>query len=346
VTRIATGVDDRRFRLTWRAFLVIVAVIVVLDAWLIWLADAYLHVGTILNADFETYWAGARRLFDGQPLYAAAQLSGPYVAGDMDYGSGYVYPPTAAALSLPLAPLPVDIGWAVFDGLALAGLAAATFLIARREGFSRPASAVVAALIVSSGPIAQAAFAGNVNLWLGLGLAVAWLWPRSAAWFAVVGGLIKLYPGIAILWTIRQRVWSWTPIAVGAAFGAVVLIVWGSGLWTEFAATLGNARPFGAAFPQPPRSVLDPIVGPGPASVAAYAITAALGAGVLLVRGDRLAFFLLSLAMIMPALDWHTHYFLIPVIGALPGALHLIARPSRPGRTPSPELAPGAATSP
>jgi hypothetical protein len=244
----------------------------------------------------------------------------------MDFGTGYVYPPTAAVMSLPLAPLPVDIGWAVVNGLALAGLAMVVFLIARSEGFGAPASASVAAIVVSSGPIAQAVFAGNVNLWLGIGLAAAWLWPRSASWFAVIGSLIKLYPGIAILWTIRRRVWSWTPIVVAAAFGLIVVVVWGTGLWADFLTTLANARPWGAAFPQPPRALLDPIVGPTLASAIAYGLTAVLAAGVLLVRSDRLAFFLLSLAMIMPALDWHTHYFLVPVIGALPGVLHVVAR--------------------
>src|SRR4029077_394320 len=145
---------------------------------------------------------------------------------------------------------------------AIGALALVVFLIARSESFGRPSSVLVAAIVVSSGPIAQAVFAGNVNLWMGLGLAAAWLWPRSSAWFAVFGALIKVYPGVAILWTIRRRVWSWTPILVGAGFCLIVVIVWGAGLWAQFLTTLANARPFGAAFPQPPRSLLDPIVGP------------------------------------------------------------------------------------
>ncbi len=310
----------------WRRFAIVVAVIAVLDVWLIWLADAYLHINTILNADFQTYWAGARHLLDGAPLYAPDQLSGPYRLGDMDFGTGYVYPPTAAALSLPLGLVPVDVGWVLFNGIALAGLGAAVYLIGRREGLGPTASAVVVAVVFSSGPVAQAVIAGNVNLWMGLGLAAAWLWPRTASSFAVLGALIKLYPGIAILWTIRRRVWSWTPLVIGAVFGIVVVLVFGSRLWTEFLTTLANARPFGAAFPQPPRSVLDPVLGSTGASLVAYAITVLLGVAVLRVRSDRLAFFVLSVAMIMPAQDWHTHYFLIPLIGALPGVLSLLPR--------------------
>jgi hypothetical protein len=309
----------------WRRFGIAVVVIAVVDAWLIWVADAYLHINTILNADFQTYWAGARRLLDGLPLFAPEQLSGPYRLGDMDFGTGYVYPPTAAALSLPLGMLPVDVGWILFNGIALAALGAAVYLIGRREGLGRTVSAVVVAVVLSSGPVGQAVIAGNVNLWMGVGLAAAWLWPRSASSFAVIGALIKLYPGIAILWTIRRRVWAWTPLVVGAVFGVIVIAVFGTKLWTEFLTTLANARPFGAAFPQPPRSVLDPVLGSTVAALVAYAITGLLGVAVLWVKGDRLAFFLLSLAMIMPAQDWHTHYFLIPLIGALPGVLHLIA---------------------
>jgi len=310
----------------WRRFAAVVVVIAVIDAWLIWMADAYLHIGTILDADFQTYWAGARRLLDGMPLFAPEQLSGPYRLGDMDFGSGYVYPPTAAAMSLPLGMLPVDLGWILFNGVALAALGAAVYFIGRREGLGRTASAVVVGVVLSSGPAAQAAIAGNVNLWLAVGLAAAWLWPRSASSFAVVGALIKLYPGIATLWTIRRRAWSWTPLVIGAVFGAVVVAVFGTRLWTEFLTSLANARPFGAAFPQPPRSVLDPVLGSTGASLVAYGITGLLGLAVLRVRGDHLAFFLLSLAMIMPALDWHTHYFLIPLVGALPGVLSALAR--------------------
>ena len=310
----------------WRRFAIAVAVIAIVDAWLIWLADAYLHVSTILNADFQTYWAGARRLLDGAPLFAPAQLNGPYRLGDMDFGTGYVYPPTAAVMSLPFGVLPVDVGWFVFNGVALAALGAAVYLIGRREGLGQTASAIVVALVLSSGPVGQAVIAGNVNLWMGVGLAAAWLWPRSASSFVVIGALIKLYPGIAILWSVRRRVWSWPPLIVGAVFGVIVGVAFGTKLWTEFLTTLANARPFGAAFPQPPRSVLDPVLGSTGASFVAYAITGLLGVAVLWVKGDHLAFFLLSMAMIMPAQDWHTHYFLIPLIGALPAVLSMLAR--------------------
>jgi hypothetical protein len=248
-------------------------------------------------------------------------------------------------MSLPLAILPIDVGWILFNGIALAGLGVAVYQIARREGLGRSASAIVVGVVLSSGPVAQAVIAGNVNLWMGLGLAAAWLWPRSASSFAVLGALIKLYPGVAILWTIRRRVWSWTPLLVGLAFGVLVVVVFGTKLWTEFQSTLANARPFGAAFPQPPRSVFDPVLGSTGASLVGYATTGLLAVAVLRVKGDHKAFFLLSLAMIMPAQDWHTHYFLIPLIGALPGVISMLARSGRPAATTTPEPAQAAQAS-
>lgn len=315
----------------WRRFGVAVVVVILADVWLIWMADAFLHVDTILNADFRTYWIGARHLIDGAPLYAEEQLVAPYRLVDMDFGIGYVYPPTAAAMSVPLLLLSADVGWAVFSGLGLACLGAAVFVMARREGVDRVAAGATVAVVLFSGPAVQAAIAGNVNLWLGVGLASAWLWPRSASWLAVVGSLVKLYPALGLLWTMRHRAWAWTPIASGTVLGLLVVATFGTRLWAEFIATLTNAQPFGATVPQPPRLVLQPILGPAGAEFVAFGITGVVATAVLLVRQERLAFFLLSLAMILPAQEWTTHYFLIPIIGSLPGLVSLLG-PARASR--------------
>jgi hypothetical protein len=304
---------------------VTVATAVVLDLWLIWMADAYLHVDTFLAGDFITYWSGARHLLEGAPLFAPEQLAGPYRLPDMDYGSGYVYPPTAAALSAPLAPLAVSVAWAIFVGGAVGLLGWAVYRIARDEGLSPRGAAVAVALVVTSGPVGQGVFAGNVNLWIGVGLAFAWLRSGWSTALAVIGALIKLYPGIGVLWAIRRRTFRWPPILLGAVFGLVVVVVFGLPLWRDFLTTLANARPLGASFPQPPRANLEPFVGPTLAAIGSWLLTAALAVASLAVRSDRFAFFLLSLAMIVPAQEWHAHYYLIPVIGALPGACHLAA---------------------
>jgi len=49
---------------------------------------------------------------------------------------------------------------------------------------------------------------------------------------------------------------------------------------------------------------------------------------VVAVVRDRLAeraLFTLSLAMILPAPDWYLHYFIVPVVGALPVTLRMLA---------------------
>jgi hypothetical protein len=166
--------------------------------------------------------------------------------------------------------------------------------------------------------VGQAVLAGNVNLWVALGVAVVWLRPGAATGLAVLGGLIKLYPAVGLLWAIRSRTVNQTAIAAGTGFAILVLAVFGAPLWRDFVTSLANARPYGVAFPQPPRTLMEPLLGPAAAMVASYAITGSLALAGVLIRGDRLAFGILGLAMVMPAQEWHAHYYLIPVIAFLP----------------------------
>jgi len=48
--------------------------------------------------DFSFYWTAGRRLLDGQAIYSAAQLAGPYAPQGQD---GFLYPPPFAALVTP-----------------------------------------------------------------------------------------------------------------------------------------------------------------------------------------------------------------------------------------------------
>src|SRR5919112_5916031 len=52
--------------------------------------------------DFGFYWRAARHLIEGQPIYGAEQLAGPYVPQGQD---GFLNPPPVAALFMPLAVL-------------------------------------------------------------------------------------------------------------------------------------------------------------------------------------------------------------------------------------------------
>jgi hypothetical protein len=307
-----------------RTVVIASAVIVLLELslslWITWMADAYLGLRVYLAGDFVTYWAGARHLLAGDALYSPTQLNGPFRLSDMDYGSGYVYPPTAAVLSVALAPLPVVVAWSVFVGVGVTLLALLVYKIGRSEGLGRSASLVIGAIIMTSGPVAQAAFAGNVNLLVAVGLAAIWLRPELTGWLAVAGGLIKLYPSVAVIWSVRAGRVPWFAAATGVLFLACVVAIFGIGQWKDFVASLANAQPFATSIPQPPRVSLQPVLGVTLAALAAYAGTLALAGASLFVRSDRIAFFLLSLAMIMPAQEWHIHYYLIPLIGGLPWA--------------------------
>ena len=72
--------------------------------------------------DFSFYWTAARNLIEGEPIYSAAQLAGPYAPQGQD---GFLYPPPLAAAVTPLATLfPTDYGaanwvWAAVGALLL-----------------------------------------------------------------------------------------------------------------------------------------------------------------------------------------------------------------------------------
>ena len=71
--------------------------------------------------DFSAYWLAGRHLLDGETIYAAAQLAGPYAPQGQFL---YLYPPFLAVLAMPFAWLfqdsygPAAGAWA-FGGAAI-----------------------------------------------------------------------------------------------------------------------------------------------------------------------------------------------------------------------------------
>jgi hypothetical protein len=135
---------------------------------------------------------------------------------------------------------------------------------------------------------------------------------------AIAGSLIKIFPGVVLLWSYRLHVPPWRAIVIAAILILATTVFVGVGQWADFATSLLNARPFGADFPQSPRMYLEPVLGSPLATGATYVATIGVSAAVMFVKFERLAFFLLSLAMILPASEWHIHYLLIPMVGAAP----------------------------
>lgn len=271
--------------------------------------------------DFWSYWQGAHNLLNGVPIYPASQLSGSFVLGDAAFGRGFVYPPTAAVLASPLALVPLHLAFGIFTAASVVALGTVAYLILRREGADVPLASIATAAIVASGPGLDALLTGNVNALVAALLGAMWLRPRWSGYFAVAGGLIKVFPGVGLAWALRRR----NPMVGPIAFGSLAVLATlplGVDQWVRFAQTMANGVSTEYFVIESPRSLLSPVIGSTLALIAAFVLLALLLVAVLRLKDDRLAFLALSAAMIVLAPDWHLHYFVIPAVGALPYLAH------------------------
>lgn len=207
--------------------------------------------------DFSWYWTAGGHLLHGEPLYSAAQLAGPYAPQGQD---GFLYPPPFAALVAPLAWLfPTDYraaAW-VWAGLGALVLAWSVLALARSERLAerfpildgRGRWLLVAGAFAFP-PVVGELVMGNVNLLLLGLLTVAWLGVRrgdsrgeAVAGAAIgVAAVIKVFPGLLLLWlllTRRFRAAAWVLVGAGAAV-LVTLPFTGIEPWTQFPTVLAN----------------------------------------------------------------------------------------------------------
>ncbi len=305
-------------RIRWRR--VALAALLALAAvwWLVELAgNLYNAPGNFAN-DFWTYRQAGLNVLAGSPLYPADEISHPFILPSATWGHGFVYPPFAAVLCVPLALVPPAVGYLAFVGLTAITLAGVAAAIARHEGLAGPRWAVlVGALALINGPAVGALASANLNGLVAAALGLLWLTPRWSGWVSVVGGLVKLFPGAGVVWAWRMRAPLARPIALGVALFVASLLLFGPRAWLDFVAVLNNARPSSPYYIQSVARVFGPLVG--------YASAAALLGLVLVVPDGAIAFALLSLAMVAPAPDIVPHYMLIPMIGVLPLVSRFIA---------------------
>lgn len=289
----------------------------------LWLLDLWTQIGaaqTYVMADALSYAAAGRHLLEGELLYAPFQLAGPYGLGAANLGQGFVYPPTAALLFVPLSPLGSE-GLAVVFGAALAAFGLLAFRLARRSGLGSHASALLAFAVTFSGPAISGASSGNVNLLVADALLASWLWPGSAGTFAVLGGAIKVFPAAGLVWTARQRRSLGWPVALAVALLVAATLMAGFASWADFLTAFENGRSSSAYYVVAPVELL----GPGLGQVVGYGLALAALAGAWRMRDEAAAFALLGWAMILPAPDWYSHYLAIPLAAALPWAARALA---------------------
>jgi hypothetical protein len=206
--------------------------------------------------DFSFYWTAGRRLLNGEAIYSAAQLAGPYAPQGQD---GFLYPPPFAALVAPIAALFSDARTAewVWTGLGAAILIVSVLALWRSErlGDRFPILAgrgrwFLVAAAFAFPPVVGELVLGNVHLvLLGL-LTLAWLGIRRAdaqgEWIAglAVGAaaIIKVFPGVLIIWfLLTRRYRAAAAVVVGAAaLTLVTLPVTGIEPWLQYPTVLAN----------------------------------------------------------------------------------------------------------
>ena len=161
--------------------------------------------------DFLAYHQAANRVLAGEPLYdVSIQETG-------GFGLFY-YPPPFVLAILPFAPFAGDTAAWIWLGCSVAALVAGIWLMP----VSQTVRWLTLLLAGLSWPVAYALKLGQVGPLLLLLFAIGWRWldrPASLGASAAAGAIVKIQPGIVLVWALLTRRWS------AVAIGAVVLLV-------------------------------------------------------------------------------------------------------------------------
>jgi alpha-1,2-mannosyltransferase len=239
-----------RFRLLIVAILVGAVLLVRLVQFAYWTGQP------VWAYDFSFYWKAAVHLLHGEPIYSAVQLAGPYAPQAQE---GFLYPPAVAALVTPLAVVfPTDFRaanwiWSIAGAVVLIWSVLALY---RSEGLDcfpilrgRGRWLLVAGAFAFP-PVIDELVVGNVHLFLVGLLTAAWLGVRRGggsgerlAGVAVgAATLVKVFPGLLIVWfllTGRWRATAWSVVAV-IALAAISLPITGLQPWLDYPRVLAN----------------------------------------------------------------------------------------------------------
>ena len=206
--------------------------------------------------DFSAYWSSAGHLLDGAPIYSAEQLAGPYAPQEQFL---YLYPPPLAAFAIPWALIPGDYrvaawGWTVLGAVILA---ATILTVARAEGLGDRVRRgtglgpwILVAAAIGFPPVIGELVLGNVHLMLLGLLGLAWLGIRRGdvagdriAGFAVgVAAVVKVFPGLILLWFLLTRRWQGAAFVIVGAAAVTLLALPFTGIqpWLDYPTVLAN----------------------------------------------------------------------------------------------------------
>ncbi len=285
-------------------------------------------VGALVGGftDLHVYRYAGDALLDGRPLYDARE---PLT--DLRF----TYPPFAAVLLAPLAPLPGWLAAGLWTGVTAACLAGTVVVV--RGAYGRPTSGWLVLLVgvgaLALEPVWQNLTFGQVNVVLMLAILVDLTRP-DRRWAGVLVGVaagVKLTPLVLVVLLVLVGRRS-AALRATVTFAGTVLVGFavapGSAAtyWTDDLVAAGRVGPPALAHNQSAYGALDRVLGDGPATLVWLAVAGVLAALVLLVaaawwrRGDRvLATCLAAVAMLVASpVSWSHHW-----VWALPTALAL-----------------------
>lgn len=195
--------------------------------------------GWPLGMDSVVYRAGASTLLDGGPLYDTPTLP----AYEPDWALlPFTYPPAAALLFVPLAPLPIPVAWGAIGAVSILCLAAVVRLTLRAvavkasfAAFNAPKVALTVALTAGAillEPVWRTISLGQVNLIL-LALVmvdVLVVCARGSGWGGVLIGVaaaVKLTPLIFVAHLLFTGRWrdALRAVATFAGLQGVLLLI-------------------------------------------------------------------------------------------------------------------------
>ncbi len=176
--------------------------------------------------DFTSYYIAARRLLAHQPLYDLAQVvREPFTV--------YKYPPFFALLLTPIAhlPIPQALGiWTLINlGFLIVGLWALLRAHGRRLREAAPSTLALLGLVLLFDPLRETLSSGQMEVAL-FGLVALSYWalrtgrPGWAGLPLAVAVLLKLYPGVLLLYLLLRREWR----ALASFAGVTLVLVLGS----------------------------------------------------------------------------------------------------------------------
>ena len=276
-------------------------------------------VAAAIRGDFKdllVYQYAGQSVLDGVSVYAS---------DDPVTGLPFTYPPFAAVLMVPLAPLPAWLAAALWTGASMLALSAVIVLVLRALG--RPAPGWLVALLTAGAlalePVWQNLTFGQVNLVLMLAVLVDLLRPERR-WSGVLLGLVagvKLAPLVLVvmLVLVGRRAAAGRAILTFAGtvvVGFVVMPGPAKAYWTDDLVRASRVGPPELAHNQSVYGALARLLGEPPSTLLWLAVAGPLAVAVLLVgsawwrRGDRvLGTCLGALAMLVASpVSWSHHW--------------------------------------